>query len=157
MNIKYHSSVIFTNNLEKSRSFYVDLLGQEIEVEFGKCIVLKCGLTLWQMDENHIIKKSIDKDKLEKGNKFEVCFETDDFEDVYKVLKENGVIFLHQTIEENWGQNTIRIFDPDENIIEIGETLDIFIKRLYNKNNDLQWIHKKTSVPIEIINKIISI
>ncbi len=157
MKIKYHSSVIFTNDLEKSRIFYINLLGLEIEVEFGKCIVLKCGISLWQMDENHIIKKLIDKNKLKKGNKFEVCFETDDFENVVKILKENKIKFLHQRIEENWGQYTIRIFDPDENIVEIGETLEIFIRRLYNINNDLEWIHKKTSVPTEIIHKIISI
>lgn len=155
MAVKFHSSVIFTDDLEKSKHFYTNLLGQEIEVDYGNCIVLKCGLSLWKMSEGHKIRKSIPHGLLEKGNKFEICFETDNFEEIEKIISDKNIPLVHSRNLETWGQYTIRIFDPDNNIVEIGETLDTFIKRLNASGLSIEEVNKITSVPVERIEKII--
>jgi hypothetical protein len=53
------------------------------------------------------------------------------------------------------GQRTIRFFDPDKNLVEIGETLPVFIKRLKNKGLSVHEINKKTGVPADKIKKLI--
>ncbi|RKX68718.1 hypothetical protein DRP43_05215, partial [candidate division TA06 bacterium] len=45
-------------------------------------------------------------------------------------IKSKNIEFLHEIHEEPWGQRTIRFFDPDNHLIEIGEPLPIFIKNM---------------------------
>ncbi|NCU32068.1 MAG: hypothetical protein EOM23_03850 [Candidatus Moranbacteria bacterium] len=47
-------------------------------------------------------------------------------EEAFEKLKSDGVEFLHKIQEKPWGQKTIRFFDPDRHLIEIGEVLKMF-------------------------------
>lgn len=62
-------------------------------------------------------------------SRFEIVFETDDIDLVNKKLKENNVKLLHETNTEIWGQRTIRFYDPDGHLIEVGEAIPVFLKR----------------------------
>lgn len=154
MEITFNSSVIFTKNLEKSKKFYTTILKQEVELDFGKCIILKCGLSLWEVPEKHRLKNSI-KSNNPNSYPFEVCFETDNIEAIDHLAKFNEIKYLHSVVEESWGQQTIRILDPDNNIIEIGEKLDVFVKRLFNNGLTAEQTAEKTSVPIDKVKEII--
>ncbi len=35
MDITFRSTVLFVNNIERSKAFYVDLLGQEVEMDLA--------------------------------------------------------------------------------------------------------------------------
>ena len=41
--------------------------------------------------------------------------------------------------------------DPDENLIEIGESLEIFIRRMHSEGISVEDIHKKSEVQPELI------
>ena len=155
--VTFQSSVIFVSSIERAKAFYIDLLQQEIELDFGTCITLKCGLSLWQMDSTHIIAQSRQNQSPEKVNRFELCFETDDVKAMQRTLEESEIEFLHKMQEESWGQRTIRFYDQDDHLIEVGEYLNIFVKRLYNELGSKEKVHKKTSVPIEKIKEIIEL
>ena len=51
----------------------------------------------------------------------------------HKLLTEAGVKFLHEINEEEWGQRTIRFFDPDNHLVEIGDTMRTFVLRLFKQ------------------------
>ncbi len=57
--MKFHSSVIFVNDIEKSKDFYIRLLSQDIEHDFGKNVILKCGFTIWEIQPDHLISKRL--------------------------------------------------------------------------------------------------
>ena len=40
--------VIFVKDIERSEYFYCDLLGQEVEFDFGKNVTFKSGISLWE-------------------------------------------------------------------------------------------------------------
>lgn len=151
--MKFHSSVIFVNDIEKSKDFYVQLLNQEIEHDFGKNVIFKNGLTIWEIRPEHIISKTLET----KGNanRFELYFETELIEEKYKQIKSKNIEFLHEIHEEPWGQRTIRFFDPDNHLIEIGEPLPIFIKNMNIKGLSAKQITEKSGVPIETISSIL--
>ena len=89
MHIKFHSSVIITRDIELMKQFYTDVLCQEVAMDFGGCIVFKSGFSLWKLDEAHTIAKKSGSRFHESGNKnLELCFETDDFENVVRFLEE---------------------------------------------------------------------
>jgi catechol 2,3-dioxygenase-like lactoylglutathione lyase family enzyme len=151
--MKFHSSVIFVDNIEKAKYFYIKILNQEIEHDFGKNVILKRGLTIWEVQAEHIINKKLKT--YDKSNQFELYFETDFIEDVYKKLKKENIEFLHEIQEEPWGQRTIRFFDYDKHLIEIGESLKIFVNNMYNAGLSVNRISEKSGIPLETVNKII--
>jgi len=151
--VSYNSSVIFVKDIEVSKKLYIDLLDQEIEFDFGKNIGFIGGLSLWEMRSDHIISQKTISDS--RYNNCELYFETDNLGETYKKLKNASVQFLHEIHEEQWGQLTIRFFDPDHHLVEIGETMETFVLRLYYQKLSVDEISQKTSVPVPIIEQII--
>ncbi|WP_282036346.1 VOC family protein [Saccharicrinis aurantiacus] len=155
MDIKFHSTVIMTHNFDKMKAFYQEILQQEIDVDFGNCIGFKNGISLWKLSEDYTIAKKLGKTYHPSGNKnLEICFDTDDYEAVITKLKKHDLIYLHETIEESWGQKTIRFYDPENNLIEIGETIPCFVKRFYHEGMSVNQVSERTSVPIEMVKEI---
>jgi len=70
-------------------------------------------------------------------------------------LKSKNVPFLHEINDEPWGQLTIIFFDPDNHLIEVGESMRQFVNRFYNLGLTVKQISRRTSIPIEEINKLI--
>jgi len=155
MEIKFHSTVIMTEEFGLMKSFYQNILQQKIEFDFGNCIGFKNGLSLWKLKEEYPIAKKLGRTFDKSGNNnLEICFETDDFELVVENLKKHQLKYLHKVIEELWGQHTIRFYDPENNLVEIGETIPCFVKRFRNQGMSAEEISKKTSVPIEMVSEI---
>jgi catechol 2,3-dioxygenase-like lactoylglutathione lyase family enzyme len=156
MKMTFNSSVVFVKDIAQSKKFYQTLLKQEIEHDFVMSVIFRNGLSLWQISPEHPVYQS-NKTKAPNGkNKFELYFETDDINESDRLIKEYDVPLIHDVIEEAWGQRTIRFYDPDENIIEIGEALEIFIKRLYKSGLSEAQINEKTAVAVDVIKNLIS-
>ena len=155
--IKFHSTAAFVKNIEVSKKFYAEILGQMTELDFGKNVILKGGLTLWEINPNHIILKKLGLDSTvdQKINRFEFYFETEEIDRVFQKLKENGVEFLHSLHEEPWCQRTVRFFDPDRHLIEVGESMPSFVVRLHNDGLTPKQIAEKTSIPLKTIRELI--
>ena len=155
MEIKFHSTVIMTEEFGLMKSFYQNILQQKIEFDFGNCIGFKNGLSLWKLKEEYPIAMKLGRTFDKSGNKnLEICFETDDFESVVENIKKHQLKYLHNVIEELWGQHTIRFYDPESNLVEIGETIPCFVKRFRNQGMSAEEISKKTSVSIEMVSEI---
>jgi catechol 2,3-dioxygenase-like lactoylglutathione lyase family enzyme len=155
MDIKFHSTVIMTDDFDKMKAFYQEILQQEVDIDFGNCIGFKNGISLWKLSEDYPIAKQLGKTYDQSGNKnLEICFETNDYENVVAKLKEHDLKYLHETIEERWGQKTIRFYDPENNLVEIGETIPCFVKRFYNQGLTVEKVSERTSVPIEFVKEI---
>ena len=148
--IRFHSTAAFVTDIERSKTFYTAVLGQEIDLDFGKNVILKCGLTLWEIQPTHIIPATLGNDRRSdrNTNRFEFYFETPEIDEVYRRLLATGVALLHPVHEEPWGQRTIRLFDPDRHLIEIGEPLETFIGRLFSEGMSPEAITVKTGVPL---------
>jgi len=154
---KYHSAVIFVRDIAAARRFYIDLLGMEIDLDFGTNVGLKGGLAIWQIDPGHIIPRTLGAESAggEKINRFELYFETEDLDAALGRLKAGCVEFLHEIHEEPWGQRTVRFFDPDRHLIEVGETLESFVRRLHGGGLTPEQVARKSSVPLEKVNEIL--
>jgi catechol 2,3-dioxygenase-like lactoylglutathione lyase family enzyme len=156
--LKYHSAVAFVSDIKVSKQFYIEVLGLPIELDFGKNVILTGGITLWEINPNHIIPERLGLDSIrDRGvNRFEFYFEVEDIETVSERVKTSGADFLHLLHEEPWGQRTIRFFDPDRHLIEIGESLPAFVTRLYNASMTPEQVSQKISIPLERVREILS-
>lgn len=157
MKPRFYSSVIFVADIERSKVFYCDQLEQTIKYDFGKNVELQGGLTLWEIRPGHIIPEKLEIISVRNTsiNRFELYFEFDEIEFIYNNLKSTGVEFLHEIHEEPWGQRTIRFFDPDHHLIEIGESLHCFVDRLFRKFKSITQISEKTGIPMETVLELL--
>lgn len=151
--MKFHSTVLFVKNIEKSKEFYTRFLGLSIEHDFGKNVILSSGLTLWEIQSEHLISQKLNT-KVD-SNKFELCFEDADIENIFYKLKDADVKFLHEIKTEPWGQRTCRFYDPDGHLIEIGEPLEVFVNNMSKNGLNESQISQNTGIPLETVKNII--
>lgn len=148
---------LFVKDIEKSKDFYCNLLGLTIKLDFGKNVIFSEGVTAWEIQKNHIIPVKLGLENISdiQNNRFELYFETEELEHVLERLMRNGIRFLHNIHEEPWGQRTIRFFDPDNHLIEFGESMQTFIKRFHETGLSPEEISKRTSVPVAEVKRLI--
>ena len=153
MSLKFYSPVLFVTDIEKSKQFYSKILEQEIEFDFGANIIFCSKLSLWQISKQHEIARIVGDPG--KGRTFELYFETDSIEESIERIKASDVQLLHDKKTEPWGQITIRFYDPDGHLIEIGETMEVFILRIYKETDSIQTTSQRTGVSMPTIMDII--
>lgn len=160
MNLQKCQPVLFVKDAGVSTKFYTDVLGFTVVMDNGGAnITFKEGFTVWQIWEGNIISQTIGIENITNNrnvSRFELCFETDDLDSIYKTLKDNNVRFLHEINTELWGQRTIRFYDPDGHLIEVGEEMSIFLKRIYEEEgHDLEATAKRTFMPLDALKHFV--
>ena len=159
MKIANCCSVLFVRDVKASKEFYCGLLGCVIDLDFGKNVIFRNGFATWEIQDHHIIPGKLGRENISDTSvsRFELYFETEDLDGANRHLQEHGVIFLHGIHEEPWGQRTIRFFDPDNHIIEIGESMKQFVKRFHDEGMTVAAIRQRTSVPEEEIQRLLGL
>jgi catechol 2,3-dioxygenase-like lactoylglutathione lyase family enzyme len=157
MNLNFHSPVIITNRFEDMLKFYKNILGMSIKHDFGNCITFNGGLSIWQLEDNYPIAQHLGRTYDQSGNKnLELCFETESIDEFIESINDQKIHKLHEVTEERWGQKTIRFFDPDKNLIEVGESLKCLVIRLKKEGKSIDAIEHKTSLPKDLINELLA-
>lgn len=155
MNLQLGASVIICQDFDKMNDFYQNVLQQDIEVDFGNCIGFKSKISLWKLTEEYPIAQKLGYTYSNKGNNnFELSFETEDFEDFVEHLKQFDIHYLHQEEEETWGQKTLRLYDPENNLVEVGESIPCFVKRFFRSGMNVEEVAERSSVPLEYVKMI---
>lgn len=156
MSLKFRTAVLLVNNIKSSREFYEGILDQTVEEDFGECVGYADGFSIWQMDYACKITPKGFSDHL-SGNmnsRFELYFESSDMDNTLEKLKDMSVGFVHDLIEQPWGQRVFRIYDPDKNIVEIGEPMTAVIVRHLNQGMTPDKVAERTSMPLEFVQRV---
>lgn len=159
MQLKNLAIALFVQDIEVSKDFYTQILRQKIELDFGKNVSFTAGFSIWEIRDTHIIPQKLGETKLKdrNANRFELYFETENITADFNALKTQNVEFLHEIHEEMWGQQTIRFFDPDHHLIEIGESMHQFVSRFHQQGLSIEEVSKRTFVPIEEVKRLLKI
>ncbi|HEX2959774.1 MAG TPA: VOC family protein [Chitinispirillaceae bacterium] len=154
--LKLSSFVLFVNDVSISKNFYETNVDQEVTLSINDINVgFKSGLALWQKQyaEKIIFEKEMESNKDQSS--FEIYFETSQIEELFEKMQKNNVKILHPVKIQPWQQRVFRIYDPDDYIIEIGETMDMVVKRLKNDGLSVESICTKTFMPKEIVEAML--
>ena len=150
--VRFICSLITVADIKKSRGFYENILGQEVITDYGQNVSFG-GFAIHLRPH---FKTLIDEKEIVAGaNNFELYFEYDDVEQIVEKLKAEKVEFVHELREQPWKQRVVRFYDPDKNIIEIGESMEYLALRLYQQGNSFADISKITGLDIEFIENTI--
>ncbi|MEG0283253.1 MAG: VOC family protein [Erysipelotrichales bacterium] len=152
--MEFKGICIAVEDIEKARKFYEEVFGLKVISDYGINITFNAGFSLqqefdWLLD--------IPKERIKSlENNFELYFEEDDFDSFIKNLeKRNDIKLLHATKEAPWGQRSIRFYDLDDHLIEVGENLKSVVKRYQNQGNSLEEVSKLMDITLDEVNAIL--
>jgi catechol 2,3-dioxygenase-like lactoylglutathione lyase family enzyme len=156
MKINLISSVLFVADIAKARKFYEETLQQTVLMDHGPNVGFAGGFAIWQIDHaNQMVFGGRDTAREDLNlDAAELYFETEDLEEALKKLESAGTNFIHELMEQPWGQKVIRFRDPDGHILELGEPMDVVIRRYLASGMTPEDVVKRTFMPLEIINQI---
>jgi catechol 2,3-dioxygenase-like lactoylglutathione lyase family enzyme len=155
-NPKFESAVFFVKDVEKSKKFYVNVLGQKILMDFGRNVGFEGGFAIWEADYalNTIFEEKANKLSV-GGNNVEIYFEVVNLDGLLQKLKKEGIELIHPIREHQWGQRGFRFYDPDHHIIEVSEPMLNVVVRMYQNGMNINEIEKKSMMPKEFIEMAI--
>ncbi len=156
MSLNYMGVAIFVKNIEQSKNFYVNILKQKILFDHGPCIAFENTFSIWDMNHaKEIMNQNNSQPNIEVNrNSFELYFESQSLNEMEHRMTENKIDFVHKIVEQPWGQRCFRIYDPDNHIVEIGEPMDVVIKRYLSEGLTMEEISKRCSMPLEVVKQI---
>ena len=156
MTIQYQSSVLFVRDIQASRRFYEDALGQKVLMDHGPNVVYKGGFAIWQVDHafQMIFEHAPDGTEPLGRQNFELYFEAVDLDAVGTRLSNAGVEMVHPVREHPWAQRALRVYDPDGHIVEIGEPMSAVIPRFLAQGLTPEAVAERTSMPLPIVQQI---
>ena len=153
--MKYTCMLISVADINAAKKFYEDLFGLEVFQDYGRNIAFTCGLAL-QQDFDWFM--NLPKEKvLKKSNNTEIVFEEQDFDGFLNKLKAySDIEYLGEVIEHSWGQRVIRFYDLDEHLIEVGEDMQMVVKRFLASGMTMEEVSSKMDVSIEDLTKLLN-
>lgn len=153
--MKFQCALFTVNDIEVSKKFYKTVLGQKIKYDFGENITFEGDFSIQQKDHYANMVCIDPSSVMSESHNAELYFETDDFDmDMSRLQTFGGIEYLHPVVTHDWGQRTVRFYDPDGHIIEIGESMDVVIARFLKEGNTPEQVAQKTQHPIHLVHTI---
>jgi predicted enzyme related to lactoylglutathione lyase len=151
--MKYVSVLITVDDIGRAKKFYVEVMKQKIAFDFGQNVAFEGGFAIHLSSH---FSGLIDNKPITRGsNAMELYFEFDNVEAFVQGLKAHSIEFIHETREQPWRQKVARFYDPDKNIIEVGESLEYLFYRLSNEGKSVEEIARLTGMPKDFVEKAI--
>lgn len=147
--MKYMSTLIAVKDMQKSKQFYHDILDLEVVSDLGANVTLTGGFALQSMDTWQYFIGG--KDVSLQNNAVELVFEEEDMDAFLEHLRKFDIEYVHDTVEHSWGQRVIRFYDPDFHIIEVGEDMEMVVKRFKNTGMTDEQVAERMDVPLEYV------
>ena len=151
--MKYICSLIVVSDIERSRNFYENVLGQTVKADFGENVTFEGDFSIHQKKHFKTLINNVEIRP--KSNNFELYFEHDDLKTVEVKIRDLGLEFIHEIIEQPWKQQVMRFYDYDKNMIEIGERLEHTAYRLSKQDYSIAEICKFTYLSKEAVTEAI--
>lgn len=155
MQMRLQGVCIAVKDITLSKKFYQDLFGLEIFQDYGINISFVGGLFLQQEFDwlLNIPKESV----LQKSHNMELYFEEDKFDDfLAKLEQRNDIRYIGNGVKTaGWGQRSIRFYDPDYHIIEVGEDMKMVVKRFLDSGMSMEETSKCMDVSVSDLERLL--
>lgn len=147
--MKYCTSLLAVRSIESAKTFYQDILGQRIILDHGTNVTFEGGFAL-QEGFAGLVGFPEENVRWKPWNG-ELYFETEDLDGDIARVKGAGVELVHDVKEYPWGQRVFRFFDPDGNLIELGESMCSVGLRYLAQGMSDEEVAQRTQHPIELV------
>ena len=118
--MKLKNIVIVVKDVERSKQFYKELFGLDVILDQEGNVILTEGLVL---QEAKVWKQALGQDVVWKNHASELYFEETDLDLFLEKLQkyEREIQILSWPEAAEGARRAVRLYDPDGNMIEVGE------------------------------------
>ena len=149
--MEFKNPLLAVADMERSVTFYRQVLGLEKCMDLGANVTLSGGVCL-QTRESWAEFIEVPAEELDwQGKVSELYFEEADFDAFLQKLKQLEIRYVHPPKEHSWGQRVVRFYDPDGHIIEVGESIAAVCRRFADSGMTAEQIAKRMDVPLEFV------
>lgn len=153
--MKYKGTMLVVKDIERTKEFYTKVLGVRVIADFGENATFTGGLSV-QTEKSWMEFTNCEEDFFSyQGNVVELYFEEEKFDEFMQKLRTMDIEMLGEEATMPWGQKTIRFYDPDKHIVEVGEDLGIMMKRLHASGLSVDELVEKTYMKKGIIERML--
>lgn len=126
--MEFKLALLAVKSVAVSKQFYAEVFEQEVVLDLGRNVTFSGGFAIQEdfdwltgVPAESIVKKS---------HNMELYFEVEDFDAFLDHLaKFKTIEYVHPPKKHEWQQRVVRIYDPDQHIIEIGESMGVIVRR----------------------------
>ena len=155
--MRYQGCLLVVKNASFSRDFYQNLFGCEVELDLGDYVILKGGIMLQQEDTwLGFIKKGPDSVAY-RNHAAELYFEEADFDAfLARLAADSGMEMMSPVSEHEWGQRSIRFYDPDGHVLEVGEDMKAVVKRFLDSGMTVEEAAARSMFPADFVRECLA-
>ncbi|ADU62169.1 MAG: VOC family protein [Pseudodesulfovibrio sp.] len=153
MTMIFQGPALFVADIDASRAFYEDILGQPVLADHGPHVAFASGFSLWQADHATGVIYAGSRPRpatLGQGN-LEMYFESETLDQDFARISERWQDIIHPVQPAPWGQRGFRLHDPDGHVVEVAEPLPLLVRRLLDEGLTVEQISASTSIPVEAV------
>jgi catechol 2,3-dioxygenase-like lactoylglutathione lyase family enzyme len=153
MTMTFEGPALLVADIDASRAFYEDILGQNVLADHGPHVAFASGFSIWQADHATEVIYSGARPRpatLGQGN-LEMYFESETLDQDFARVNARWQEIIHPVQPAPWGQRGFRLHDPDGHVVEVGEPLPLLVRRLLAEGLTVAEISASTSIPVEAV------
>ena len=150
--MKFICPLVTVTDMGEARHFYENILKLKVKYDFGENVTYDGDFAIHLRTHFQCL---IDLPVESGQNNFELYFENDHLEDLMETLKQHQIELVHILREQPWRQRVVRFYDPDKNIIEVGESMEHVCFRLHKDGKSHEEIEAITMMPQAFIKEAI--
>ncbi|MDL2266913.1 VOC family protein [Desulfovibrio sp. OttesenSCG-928-G15] len=146
--------LLITRDVRRSQAFYETVLNAQATLELEKHVVFKGGFSLLQEDDWRVFSEMNSRPCSYAHHTGQLVFETDNIaEFTQKLARFPEIKLLHPLKELPWGRKAIRFYDPDGHVVEVGESMELVIKRFLENGLSIAETALRSEFPEEYVRR----
>lgn len=155
MNVQFRSAVLLVDDIAAARRFYEGLLGQTVLIDHGPNVGFAGGFALWQAEHAAAtVGAGWEPAAGGRCGHGELYFECDDLDAAWAALVAAGAPMAHPIREQPWGQRVLRVYDPDGHLVELGEPMEVVVRRFLAAGLTVEAVATRTAMPPAVVAQL---
>jgi len=147
--LRYEGYMLVVKDVQNSTKFYAEVLNTATELELPGHVVFSNGLFLL-LEKDWLLFTGLHSENMTYAAlSSELVFETDDIDGFDRHLATiKGIQIIHGIKEHPWGRRSVRFFDPDRHVVEVGESMRVVVTRFLRQGMSVEEAAAKSEFPV---------
>lgn len=126
--------MLITKDIKAATEFYTDIIGASVELDIGNHVVFREGFSLLLESDWRGFTGLGAGDVFYRHHTGQLSFEVDDIQEFLERIESlPPLALLHPAKEHHWGKWSVRLYDPDRHVVEVGESMKVVVKRFLSQ------------------------
>lgn len=150
--MQYQGCLLVVKDAQKSKIFYQELFGCAVELDLEDYVIFKEGIMLQQEGTWLGFIKRKEGSLTYQHLTAELYFEEENLDGFMERQSATEAIqIISPVTEHEWGQRSVRFFDPDGHLLEVGESMKVVVKRYLNNGMTVEEAAAKSMFPVSFV------